>query len=98
MLTICFSRLMPQGQQGRSRMSADTPKQTNTDFGRHTLASTQEMRERARQHLERGAVTEDYKADRAQVVRILNEVLATELICMLRYKSHYYRATGINSE
>jgi len=80
-------------------MSADSPKQTNTtDFGRHTIASAQEMRERARQHLERGAVTEEYQADRSQVVRILNEVLATELVCMLRYKSHYYRASGINSE
>jgi bacterioferritin len=80
-------------------MSVEDPKQqTGTDFGRHALASVEEMRARARQHLESGAVTEDYKADRSQVVRILNEVLATELICMLRYKSHYYRAAGINSE
>jgi bacterioferritin len=56
------------------------------------------MRERARRHLESGAVTDEYKADRSAVVRILNEALATELICMLRYKSHYYRACGINSE
>ncbi|HJU10998.1 MAG TPA: ferritin-like domain-containing protein [Candidatus Binataceae bacterium] len=71
---------------------------TETDFGQHPLASKDEMRARARQHLESGAVTDDYKADRSQVVRILNEVLATELTCMLRYKSHYYRASGINSE
>ncbi|MBV8451456.1 MAG: bacterioferritin, partial [Deltaproteobacteria bacterium] len=56
------------------------------------------MRERARQHIERGAVTEEYAANRSQVVAILNEVLATELICGLRYQSHYYRSTGINSE
>jgi bacterioferritin len=80
-------------------MSADISRQqTTSEFGRHSLASVHEMRERARRHLERGAVTEDYKADRSQVVKILNEVLATELICMLRYKSHYYRACGINSE
>jgi bacterioferritin len=78
-------------------MSANTPKQqTVTNFGQHALASVQEMRERARQHIESGAVTEDHKADRSQVIGILNEVLATELVCMLRYKSHYYRACGIN--
>jgi bacterioferritin len=80
-------------------MSAETlEQQTSSDFGQHTLASVDEMRERARRHLESGAFTDDYKADRAQVARILNEALATELICMLRYKSHYYRARGINSE
>lgn len=65
---------------------------------RHAIASVQEMRERARRHLESGAVTDEYAADRAQVVAILNEVLATELVCMLRYKNHFYRATGIFSE
>jgi bacterioferritin len=83
----------------RKRMTTDTPrKQTVTDFGRHSLATVNEMRERARRHVERGAVTDDYKADRKAVVDILNEVLATELICMFRYKSHYYRASGINSQ
>jgi bacterioferritin len=62
------------------------------------LSSVQEMRDRARRHIESGAVTEDYTANRAQVIKILNEVLATELVCILRYKSHYYRALGINSE
>jgi bacterioferritin len=80
-------------------MTTDVPKQqTVSGFGRHTLATVDEMRERARQHVERGAVTDDYKADRQAVVAILNEVLATELVCMLRYKSHYYRASGINSQ
>ncbi len=46
------------------------------------------IRERARTHIERGAVTEAYRADRATVVRILNEALATEIVCMLRYKRH----------
>jgi bacterioferritin len=90
---------MAVSERRRSGMSANTPKQqTVTDFGQHALASVHEMRERARQHIESGAVTEDYKADRSQVIGILNEVLATELVCMLRYKSHYYRASGINSE
>jgi bacterioferritin len=48
--------------------------------------------------MEQGAVTEGYTADREQVVKVLNEVLATELVCVLRYKRHYYMASGINSE
>ena len=62
------------------------------------VASVQEMRDRARRHLETGAVTEEYTADRAQVLKLLNEALASELVCILRYKSHYYRVAGINSE
>ncbi|MBV9498634.1 MAG: bacterioferritin [Acidobacteriaceae bacterium] len=62
------------------------------------LSSVQEMRERARQHIESGAVTEEYSANRIQVIEVLNEVLATELICILRYKSHYYRAIGIDAD
>jgi DNA-binding ferritin-like protein len=70
----------------------------NVELSVPALSSVQEMRDRARRHIESGAVTEDYTANRAQVIKILNEVLATELVCILRYKSHYYRAFGINSE
>ena len=56
------------------------------------------MRERARQHIENGAITEGYSADRETVVKLLNEALATEIICVLRYKRHYFMATGINAE
>jgi len=45
-----------------------------------------------------GAVTEAYKADRETVIRILNEVLATEIVCVLRYKRHYYMASGIHAQ
>jgi len=62
------------------------------------LTDIQTLRARARQHIERGAVTEGYKANRENVIRILNEALATEIVCTLRYKSHYYRAEGINAE
>jgi bacterioferritin len=48
--------------------------------------------------MDRGAVTSGYKADRETVIRILNEVLATELVCILRYKRHYYMASGIHSQ
>jgi bacterioferritin len=56
------------------------------------------IRKRARQHIEDGAVTENYKGNRETVIRILNDALATELVCVLRYKRHYYMASGINSE
>jgi len=56
------------------------------------------IRERARKHIEAGAVIEGYKADREAVVKVLNTVLATELVCVLRYKRHYFTATGINAE
>ena len=52
----------------------------------------------ARAHMKQGAVTEKYKADRKAVVNVLNDVLATELVCALRYRRHYYMATGINAE
>jgi len=56
------------------------------------------IRDRARRHIEWGAVTEDYKAKAPVVLRLLNEALATEIVCTLRYKRHYFSAQGINSE
>jgi len=61
------------------------------------LSTVQEIRRRARQEIESGAVTPDYELDREQVVRVLNEALATELVCVLRYRFHYYMASGIHS-
>jgi len=55
------------------------------------------IRKRAREHMEQGAVTGAYRADRAQVLKVLNEVLATEIVCVLRYKNHYFVASGINA-
>jgi len=62
------------------------------------LSDVQVLRDRAREHIEEGAVTPGYAADRNEVVRLLNEALATELVCVLRYKRHYYMASGIHSE
>jgi bacterioferritin len=62
------------------------------------LSDVQTLRDRARQHIENGAITEGYKADRETVVKILNEALATELVCVLRYKRHYYMAEGLNAK
>ena len=62
------------------------------------LTDIKTLRERARRHIDQGAVTEGYRADRETVVKLLNEALATEIICVLRYKRHYFMATGINAE
>ena len=62
------------------------------------LTDVKTLRERARKHIENGAVTEGYKADREQVCKILNEARATEIVCVLRYKRHYYMATGIHAQ
>jgi len=62
------------------------------------LSDIKTLRKRARSHIERGAVTEGYRADRETVLRLLNEALATELICVLRYKRHYFMASGINAQ
>jgi len=66
--------------------------------GNPFVTDIQELRRRAREHMEQGAVTSAYKADRQTVLRILNEVLATEIVCVLRYKRHYYMATGIHAQ
>lgn len=62
------------------------------------LTDTKTLRTRARQHVEEGAVTTGYAADKVAVIKLLNEALATELVCVLRYKRHYFMAKGIHSE
>lgn len=62
------------------------------------LTDIKTLRERARQHIQNGAVTEGYTADRETAVRLLNEALATEIVCVLRYKRHHYMASGIHAE
>ncbi|MEQ1485253.1 ferritin-like domain-containing protein [Methyloglobulus sp.] len=62
------------------------------------LSNIHDLRKRARKNIEAGAVTKGYGADRTEVIRLLNEALATELVCVLRYKRHYFMAKGINSD
>lgn len=62
------------------------------------LTDIKTLRERARKHIEDGAVTAGYRADRDTVIKVLNEALATELVCVLRYKRHYYMAEGYNAQ
>jgi len=62
------------------------------------LTDVQELRRRARQHIQEGAVTDGYRANRETVIKILNEALATEIVCVLRYKRHYFMAQGIHAD
>jgi bacterioferritin len=75
-------------------MTNHLPQQTMEPF----KADLEKMRARAREKMTNGAVTAGYGADREQVLKVLNEVLATEIVCVLRYKSHYFMASGINNK
>jgi len=75
-----------------------TSQNTATSDKQPFLSDIKKIRERARANMRDGAITEGYKADRETVIRILNEALATEIVCVLRYKHHYYAADGLNAE
>ncbi len=62
------------------------------------LTDVKTLRDRARNHLETGNVTQSYKGDVTQAIAILQSVLATEIVCVLRYTMHSIAATGISSE
>ena len=75
-----------------------SPQSPQSDKRGPFVSDIEEIRRRARQHIENGAVTDAYLADRETVIRVLNEALATEIVCVLRYKRHYFMASGINAE
>src|SRR5262245_64358982 len=62
------------------------------------LTDVAKLRERARQHIAEGAVTPGYSADKETVLKLLNEALATEIVCTLRYRRHYFMADGVLAE
>lgn len=62
------------------------------------FSDIESLRKNARRHIEEGAITTGYAADREKVIQLLNEALATELVCVLRYKRHYFMADGIHAE
>jgi len=64
----------------------------------HFVRDIQEIRERAIHKMEDGAVTESYKGDVNKTIEILNEALATEIVCVLRYMHHYFMATGVHAK
>jgi bacterioferritin len=66
--------------------------------GKPALTDVKTLRESARRHIEEGAVTEHYSGDRGKVLELLNEALATELVCVLRYRHDYFMARGLSSK
>lgn len=62
------------------------------------LSDVQELRRRARQNIDRGAVTDSYRGDPKVACDILNAALATEIVCVLRYKRHFFMAKGLNKD
>jgi len=88
------------GQAGKpaDRSARDQSAKGDGESRSAALSSIAELRERARQSLDEGAVTPSYSADREQVLRLLNEALATELVCTLRYRHHYFIAQGLAAE
>jgi bacterioferritin len=77
-------------------MAHSDPKQSGS--AQPFLSDIQTLRQRARQHIENGAITPSYTVDLETLIKVLNEALATEIVCVLRYKRHYYMADGIHSE
>jgi len=63
-----------------------------------TLTDVQTLRKRARQHIDEGAVTASYDADRGAVLKLLNDALATEIVCVLRYRRHHFMAKGLEAK
>jgi len=78
----------------RSKVAAKAARKDDNPF----LTDVETLRKRARQHIAEGAVTSNYDADPKQVCKVLNEALATEIVCVLRYKRHFFMAEGIHSE
>lgn len=75
-------------------MKQDSTSTTDSPF----LTDVKTLRQRARKQIEEGAITEGYRGDPNVVVKLLNEALATEIVCVLRYRRHYFMAQGMNSE
>jgi bacterioferritin len=82
----------------KSTTKKTTTRKTSAKVEQAFLTDVKTLRARARKHIEDGAVTAGYQADRETVIKLLNEALATELICILRYKRHYFMASGINAD
>jgi bacterioferritin len=73
--------------------------EVSMDMKTHTpLTDVKTLRENARRHVDDGAVTTGYAADRGAVLQLLNDALATEIVCVLRYRRHYFMARGIHSQ
>jgi bacterioferritin len=79
-------------------MANKSTEPTKADPSKPFLSDVTELRRRARKNIEQGAVTEGYRGDVTTVIDLLNQALATELVCVLRYKRHYFMASGIHAQ
>jgi bacterioferritin len=91
-----MSQKMRQGQGGAPSSGASQADTRGGDAPFLTDVAT--LRQRAREHIDEGAVTSSYAMPAEQVVKVLNDALATEIVCVLRYRRHYYMAQGIHAE
>jgi len=91
------SGVMQQSSAGNAQQVANEQLR-GSQSSNPKLTDVETIRNRARQDIESGAVTFGYGADRDEVVRLLNQALATEVVCYLRYKRHYFMADGIHAE
>jgi bacterioferritin len=85
---------MPDDRDSEKNAGGDRAERAHHPF----KVDLQGIRERARDHMSAGAVTGAYAADRNAVIAVLNEALATEIVCVLRYKNHYFMARGIHAQ
>jgi len=79
------------------KMKTTVPITKDVSREQPALSDIKTLRARARKHIEKGAVTEGYAAERETVIKLLNEALATEIVCVLRYKRHHFMASGIHA-
>jgi len=85
-------------RDNKTKSSAPVATKSATPTGGGFLSDIQSLRARVRAHIDEGAITPNYGANRDKVVDVLNEALATEIVCVLRYKRHYYMAQGLASD
>jgi bacterioferritin len=78
--------------------TADRRDKGKQQSGGEFLSDVKELRRRAREHMDDGAVTESHQVDREALIRLLNTALAIELICVLRYRRHHFMAAGIHAQ
>jgi bacterioferritin len=82
----------------KSLIGGDRTTGNHTMHKSSSLTDVSTLRKRARQHIDDGSVTAGYSADRDAVLKLLNASLATELVCVLRYRRHHFMARGIHSQ
>ncbi len=90
--------MAPTTQEAPQTKTTSVPPAKNGKAPGGFVMDLDKIRRDARQHIKEGAVTESYAADKDTVLKLLNDALATEIVCVLRYKRHFFMAKGVNSE